>query len=201
MSNKIIVPALGESINEATVSKWLKNEGEEVAADEPVVELETDKVNIEVPAPVNGIIEKINVAVGETVNVGAELGSVGSSENNSKTTPKKIKKIEEKIYTPPKVQSEQPKKVSNKINQTVKQEPAPLILDTEEKTNEVPALVLSEIYEDKKKQSQSEKILSPAARKIIEERNIDVSSIEGSGKNGVILKQDLLSLMGIKRHH
>ena len=198
MSNKIIVPALGESINEATVSKWLKNEGEEVAADEPVVELETDKVNIEVPAPVNGIIAKINVAVGETVNVGAELGSVGSSENNIKTTPKKIKKIEEKIYTPPKVQSEQPKKVSNKINQTVKQEPAPLILDTEEKTNEAPALVLSEVYEDKKKQSQSEKILSPAARKIIEERNIDVSSIEGSGKNGVILKQDLLSLMGIK---
>ena len=57
---------------------------------------------------------------------------------------------------------------------------------------------MSEVYEDKKKQSQSEKILSPAARKIIEERNIDVSSIEGSGKNGVILKQDLLSLMGIK---
>ena len=93
MSNKIIVPALGESINEATVSKWLKNEGEEVIADEPVVELETDKVNIEVPAPVNGIIAKINVSVGETVNVGAELGSVGSSENNIKTTPKKIKFI------------------------------------------------------------------------------------------------------------
>ena len=60
MSEKILVPTLGESINEATVAKWLKNEGEVVAADEPIVELETDKVNLEVPSPVNGKLSKIN---------------------------------------------------------------------------------------------------------------------------------------------
>ena len=60
MSEKILVPVLGESITEATVSKWLKNEGDSVEADEPIVELETDKVNLEVPAPVSGTLTKIN---------------------------------------------------------------------------------------------------------------------------------------------
>ena len=63
MSEKIIVPTLGESVTEATVSKWLKNQGEKVSADEPIVELETDKVNVEVPAPSNGVLESISVNV------------------------------------------------------------------------------------------------------------------------------------------
>ena len=60
MSEKIVVPILGESITEATVSKWLKNEGDSVEADEPIVELETDKVNLEVPSPIGGVLSKIN---------------------------------------------------------------------------------------------------------------------------------------------
>ena len=79
MSNKIIVPTLGESVTEATVSKWLKGQGEQVSADEPIVELETDKVNVEVPAPSNGILETISVNEGETVNVGALLGMINGS--------------------------------------------------------------------------------------------------------------------------
>ena len=59
MSEKILVPVLGESITEATVSKWLKNEGDTVKADEPIVELETDKVNLEVPSPINGVYQKL----------------------------------------------------------------------------------------------------------------------------------------------
>ena len=76
MSEKIIVPVLGESITEATVSKWLKNEGDAVEADEPIVELETDKVNLEVPSPVNGILSNIVSKDGAVVEVGALLGSV-----------------------------------------------------------------------------------------------------------------------------
>ena len=83
MSEKILVPALGESITEATVSKWLKNEGDSVEADEPIVELETDKVNLEVPSPVTGQLSKINSKDGSVVQVGEILGSV--SENGSKT--------------------------------------------------------------------------------------------------------------------
>ena len=80
MSEKIIVPTLGESVTEATVSKWLKNQGEDISIDEPIVELETDKVNVEVPSPSNGVLESISVKEGETVNVGALLGIINGSK-------------------------------------------------------------------------------------------------------------------------
>jgi 2-oxoglutarate dehydrogenase E2 component (dihydrolipoamide succinyltransferase) len=76
MSKEIRVPALGESVTEATVAKWFKNEGDAIKIDEPLVELETDKVTVEVPAPASGKLEKINVLAGTTVNVGALLGSI-----------------------------------------------------------------------------------------------------------------------------
>ena len=76
MSEKIVVPVLGESITEATVSKWLKKEGDTVKVDEPIVELETDKVNLEVPSPVSGVLSEINFKDGTVVEVGALLGSV-----------------------------------------------------------------------------------------------------------------------------
>jgi 2-oxoglutarate dehydrogenase E2 component (dihydrolipoamide succinyltransferase) len=76
MSKEIRVPALGESVTEATVAKWFKNEGDAIKIDEPMVELETDKVTVEVPAPASGKLEKINVLAGTTVNVGALLGSI-----------------------------------------------------------------------------------------------------------------------------
>ena len=96
MSEKIVVPALGESVTEATVSKWLKSVGESVSSDEPLVELETDKVNVEVPSPSNGVLEKIAVKEGDTVQVGALLGSVGDNDLKAVDKPK------EKKYTPPK---------------------------------------------------------------------------------------------------
>ena len=92
MSDKIIVPTLGESVTEATVSKWLKSVGEEVNSDEPVVELETDKVNVEVPSPSSGILEKISVNEGDTVGVGTLLGSIKQGDTNLAV---------EKKYSPP----------------------------------------------------------------------------------------------------
>ncbi len=77
MATDIKVPTLGESVTEATVGQWFKNEGDPVTADEPVVELETDKVTLEVPAPATGTLESILVKDGETVGVGALLGSIG----------------------------------------------------------------------------------------------------------------------------
>ena len=96
MSEKITVPSLGESVTEATVSKWLKSQGDKVIADEPVVELETDKVNVEVPAPTNGFLGSIAVKEGETVNVGSLLGTI-SNNTKQENTPKEIK-----TYSPPK---------------------------------------------------------------------------------------------------
>ena len=87
MTEKITVPTLGESVSEATVSKWLKSTGEKVSVDEPLVELETDKVNVEVPSPVSGYLGSIAAQEGETVNVGSLLGTVdGSSSNKQNKT-------------------------------------------------------------------------------------------------------------------
>ena len=96
MSEKILVPVLGESITEATVSKWLKNEGEAVEADEPIVELETDKVNLEVPSPISGTLAEINSKDGSVVEVGAILGSVSGDTTSSKKE-EKIEKIKPTI--------------------------------------------------------------------------------------------------------
>ncbi len=187
MSEKIVVPALGESVTEATVSKWLKSVGEKVDSDEPIVELETDKVNVEVPSPTEGVLENISVKEGDTVEVGALLGSIGA---------KKAQKIEkeEKIYTPPPKKEEVIPKVFEKpIEQKPKKIEKKLIL---KEIKEEPPLILSE--EVKSDNYIQEKIVSPSARKIANEKNIDLSKITGTGKNGVILKEDLLNLMGSK---
>ena len=121
MAEKITVPTLGESVTEATVSKWLKSQGEKVSADEPIVELETDKVNVEVPSPINGVLGSISVKEGETVSVGALLGTIDNSSTSSKeksdeinnySPPKKEKKISQpKIFEEKKV-SKPKKKLS-----------------------------------------------------------------------------------------
>ena len=137
MAEKITVPTLGESVTEATVSKWLKSQGEEVTADEPLVELETDKVNVEVPSPTSGVLGTIAVKEGETVNVGSLLGTINGSattdnnikEVNNYTPPEKENKIEElKIFEEEKILK--PKKSKKVKNNEVKLEnEAPLILD------------------------------------------------------------------------
>src|ERR1700722_7372578 len=80
MSIDIKVPAMGESVTEATVARWFKKEGESVARDEPLLELETDKVTVEVPAPAAGSIESISVKAGATVQVGTVLGSIAEGK-------------------------------------------------------------------------------------------------------------------------
>src|SRR5690242_11669086 len=79
MATDIRVPALGESVTEATIGQWFKKVGDAVVADEPVVELETDKVTIEVPAPAAGVLEAISAQPGDTVNVGSLIGAIGEA--------------------------------------------------------------------------------------------------------------------------
>ncbi len=87
MATQIVVPALGESVTEATVSKWLKSAGDAVAIDEPLVELETDKITLEVPAAAAGVLGAIDVAEGQTVEVGAVLGSIEPGDGNAAPAP------------------------------------------------------------------------------------------------------------------
>ena len=195
MSDKIIVPTLGESVTEATVSKWLKSQGEKVSADEPIVELETDKVNVEVPAPSNGFLELISVKEGETVNVGALLGMINGAK---KDVSKPVK--EAKNYSPPKKKSQVLKKTKEEVLNLVEVEEETIPIKAEE---EEEALVLDNFHnEEKIKESPKVKTqkpsVSPAARKMAQEGKVDLNKIEGSGKNGVILKEDIMSLMGSK---
>ena len=181
MSEKILVPVLGESITEATVAKWLKKEGDTVAADEAIVELETDKVNLEVPSPIDGVLSEINSKDGETVEVGALLGSI--SQNGSQPTEKKIiTKIE-------------PKKTENNVvNLEIKKEVPKVFKEPEE---EEPLILTNEVKEEKTDSSnKNNEILSPAVRKIVVENKIDLKKVSGSGKEGRILKGDLISMMG-----
>ena len=92
MTEKILVPVLGESITEATISKWLKSKGDNINADEPIVELETDKVNLEVPSPIYGTLTEINFKDGDTVEVGAVLGEISSGSGDQKKRMLKIMK-------------------------------------------------------------------------------------------------------------
>ena len=193
MNEKILVPVLGESITEATVAKWLKKEGDTVEADEAIVELETDKVNLEVPSPIDGVLSEINSKDGETVEVGALLGSI--SQN-------RVQPAEKKIIT----KIEPRKAENNVINLEVKKETPKVFKEPEEEdplilTNEVkeeaPLILKSENNEDKPESSNKNKeILSPAVRKIVVENKIDLEKVSGSGKEGRILKGDLIGMMG-----
>ena len=192
MSDKILVPVLGESITEATVSKWLKKEGDIVEADEPIVELETDKVNLEVPSPISGTLVEINSKDGSVVEVGAILGSVSTDAKGSEKE-QKIEKIKPTV------------KEDNVLNlDSSKKEPEIFENDKKEKIEEKheeieePLILTNEVQKDSTTEKQStDQNLSPAVRKIVTENKIDPTSVKGSGKDGRILKGDLINLMGV----
>ena len=186
MSEKILVPVLGESITEATVSKWLKNVGDKVEVDEPIVELETDKVNLEVPSPVSGVLSKISSQDGSTVEVGALLGVVAEKANS----PVKEEIIKEEV----KENSE-----NNIVNLEIRKKEPEIFDEKLEDEKEQKPLILTEEVEEKSEiqDSYESEQLSPAVRKIITENKIDVKKIKGTGKDGRILKGDLINLMGV----
>ena len=157
MSTEIKVPSLGESVVEATVAKWYKNAGDSVVIDEPLLELETDKVTLEVPSPVTGKIEKILSNEGDTVAVGAVLGSINetSISDQSATKSQKLEPLREP-----------------------------------EKQEEISVAVTNEAAVGQ--ENKKEKKLSPSTRKIIEEKNIDLKTINPLREDGRVTKKDLL---------
>ena len=190
MSEKIVVPALGESITEATVAKWLKNTGDSVDADEPIVELETDKVNLEVPSPITGVLTEINSKDGSVVEVGALLGSVSENGSGVKPTPTKNEEVKKQEIEPSEnnvIKLDPIKKEPKVFEETLKveeQSEKPLVLSDE---------VIDQGPTINNTQSQT---LSPAVRKIVAENKIDLATVQGSGKDGRVLKGDLISMMG-----
>jgi len=190
MSEKLLVPVLGESITEATVSKWLKNKGESINADEPIVELETDKVNLEVPSPIDGVLSEINFNNGDTVEVGATLGIISDNKTGNVKIVKKEQRQTSKENPSNIVNFEKEKKQETKLFEEKKTEQdIPLVL------TDKPLVLTKEAIQTQK--ILSNKTLSPAVRKIVEENKIDIETLKGSGKDGRILKGDLINLMGV----
>lgn len=159
MQQPIKVPPLGESVTEATVSKWLKKVGEAVKADETLLELETDKVTLEVNAPASGVLTSISAADGATVAVGDLLGEIDSAASPTVTAAPAA------APTP-----------------TPAPAPAPAPMSAPPLPSSVPPTMAS---------SAADK-LSPAVRKLSEEKGVDPATLQGSGKDGRLLKADVL---------
>jgi 2-oxoglutarate dehydrogenase E2 component (dihydrolipoamide succinyltransferase) len=160
MSIEIKVPAMGESVTEATVGRWFKKVGDAVARDEPLLELETDKVTVEVPAPADGAIESIAVNQGATVGVGTVLGAIAEGASaKSATSPSA------RSETPPAAPSPKP--------------PAP----------PPPAAAPQPV------KTAASDALMPSVRRIAEETGIRPSEISGTGKDGRVMKGDMLAAL------
>jgi 2-oxoglutarate dehydrogenase E2 component (dihydrolipoamide succinyltransferase) len=164
MATEIRVPTLGESVTEATIGKWFKKAGDRVAADEPLVELETDKVTIEVPAPAAGTLAEIAAKDGETVEVGALLGSIEAGSGAAKAA------------------APEPRQ-----DTAVAQASAPTAASTTKEAAAQSGRIAGEGPIEERRMPPA-----PSAAKLLAESNLSVDQVPGSGKRGQILKGDVL---------
>jgi 2-oxoglutarate dehydrogenase E2 component (dihydrolipoamide succinyltransferase) len=169
MATEIRVPTLGESVTEATIGKWFKKAGDTVAADEPLVELETDKVTVEVPAPAAGVLEEIRVKDGETVNVGAVLGSIKEGAAGAKAAPAAAK---DKSAPAPAGRPDQKTETTKPIN-----------------AGATPIAPRS----GNEQRSATDNAQAPSVRRLGAESGVDPAGVSGTGKDGRVTKGDMLS--------
>ena len=168
MTTEIRVPTLGESVVEATVGQWFKQAGEEVAADEPLVELETDKVTVEVPAPSAGVLSEIVVKEGDTVEVGALLGTIADGDG---------------AVVVPVTKAAEPKPV----------DPAPAPQPAPAAAAPTEPVALKREPHIRAEIAPTSMPPSPAAQKLLEESGLTVDRVTGTGKRGQILKGDVIA--------
>jgi 2-oxoglutarate dehydrogenase E2 component (dihydrolipoamide succinyltransferase) len=172
MAIEITVPALGESVTEATVGQWFKKPGDAVAADEPLVELETDKVTVEVPAPTAGVLADIKVAQGATVAVGAVLGSINEGAGGARSKPRSEGRAapSKPITTPMAGATATPRSAPPSKPPPPR---APAAASPSDGKGGMPP--------------------APAARKMMEEKGIAEADVQGSGRRGQVLKEDVIA--------
>ena len=180
MSEQVVLPALGESVTEGTVTRWLKKVGDTVAIDEPLVEVSTDKVDTEIPSPVAGVIEQILVQEDETVQVGAVLVVIGSGSGAA--APAAAPVAEAPAAPAPVVEAPAPvaAPVAPPIAAPVAAAPAPAAAPTAQPTGSTASTV-------------DAGYVTPLVRKLASEIGIDLSKIAGTGVGGRIRKDDVLA--------
>ncbi|MDO4411584.1 2-oxoglutarate dehydrogenase, E2 component, dihydrolipoamide succinyltransferase [Cutibacterium sp.] len=186
---EVTLPALGESVTEGTVSRWLKAVGDTVEADEPLLEVSTDKVDTEVPSPASGTLLEIKVPEDEDAEVGAVLAIIGDpSKSGSAPAEPKVEPAEEPVKNKT---EEAPAPAPATPKATEAPQPAPATKPAEAPktagTNEVAPRATS---------PSSDVYVTPLVRKLAKENNVDLSTITGTGVGGRIRKQDVLAAAG-----
>ncbi len=195
----VSMPALGESVPEGTISRWLKAEGDDVEVDEPLLEVSTDKVDTEIPSPVAGKLTKILVEEDQTVEVGADLAIIGGSGGGS--APAEKPKAEEPKAEEPEPKAEEPKaeepkeepKAEEPKAEPKAEEPAPKAEESKaEAPKAAPAATQTAPAPASSAPSDAAAYVTPLVRKLAADNEIDLSQIEGTGIGGRIRKQDVL---------
>ena len=187
MATEIRVPTLGESVTEATVGQWFKQAGDAVTADEPLVELETDKVTVEVPAPASGVLSEIVVKAGDTVAVGSVLGAIAEGDGKAKPAPAKAAAAAQQSApqaAPAPVKPPEPPKPPKMQPAALEREPSPREEVSDSGNGNGAGSAAMEMPP------------SPAARKYLAETGLSPASVVGSGRRGQVLKQDVLAQAG-----
>ena len=183
----VTLPALGESVTEGTVTRWLKSVGDEVAVDEPLLEVSTDKVDTEIPSPVAGTLLEIKVEEDETVEVGAELAVIGSGE----AAPAQEEKPAEEKKPEPEPEPKEEPKAEEKAPEPEPEQVKPAAEKAPEPTPQAPAA------EEKPAAQAADRgdasgYVTPLVRKMAAQHDVDLSTVTGTGVGGRIRKQDVL---------
>jgi pyruvate dehydrogenase E2 component (dihydrolipoyllysine-residue acetyltransferase) len=168
MPTDIVMPQMGESIFEGTITKWLKKPGEKVQRDEPLFEISTDKVDAEIPAPASGVLQDIKVAEGATVQVNTVVGTISADGEAAAAPPKAA---------------------------PVAQAPAPAAPEKKAPVAAAPSAPAVEAKEASEDEEGDHARSSPLVRKIARDNNVDLSKVQGTGLGGRITKQDIMSFL------
>jgi 2-oxoglutarate dehydrogenase E2 component (dihydrolipoamide succinyltransferase) len=174
MTFSVTMPALGESVSEGTVTRWLKNEGDMVAVDEPLLEVSTDKVDTEIPSPVAGTLLAIDVAVDTTVPVGARLGLIGAAGVSAAVTSTPVAQVPAQPVTPVAVSVPTPPPAPV-VSAPVTPPPAPV----------APAAPVSQ---------PADAYVTPLVRKLASELGVNLAQVKGTGIGGRIRREDVEAL-------
>ena len=195
----VTMPALGESVTEGTVTRWLKAVGDEVAADEPLLEVSTDKVDTEIPSPVAGILTEITAQEDDTVEVGGQLAVIGTeapAEKPAEPEAKPAPKQEAPKQEAPK--QEAPKQEAPKAaEKPAESKPAPAAPKAEQAASApAPQAVASSSGDSS---NGSSPYVTPLVRKLAAENDVDLATVKGTGVGGRIRKQDVLAAAEAKK--
>ena len=184
------MPQMGVSVSEGTITKWLKQEGEEIQADEPLLEISTDKVDTEIPSPGSGVVQQILVQEGETVEVGTRLAVIGAPGAAGAEAEAEAEPEEAPEEAPQQATTEA---AAEAAAASSAETPAPAAPEPQAEPEPEPTPAAPEPAMDISGDGKS--FVSPVVARIASEHNVDVSQVQGTGRGGRVTKKDILAFV------